>query len=408
MTYQAATEWLFAQLPMFQRQGKTAFKPGLDRIRSLCSYLNHPESKIPAIHIGGTNGKGSLSHILASILQTHGLKTGLYTSPHLVDFRERIRINGEVISEKAVIQFTQNFRNSWTSEMPSFFELGVAMALDYFAKESVDVAIIEVGMGGRLDATSVVHPILTAITNIGLDHTQYLGDTRALIAAEKAAIARAGVPMILGEPDDEILPVFEKTCQQTGAPLHVTSNTLVPTHWQTDLGGHYQKMNLRTLKKIIEHLPFSLSDNTITSGLKNVVKNTGLRGRWEIAGQKPTVILDTAHNAEGLKYTMQQLSEMPEGTRHIVFGVVADKDLDKIITLLPRNAFYYLCAPDVPRALKVDELGNIFQKNHLNFSILQTVESAYLTAKNKAKINDIIYIGGSTFVVSDVLKIFNK
>lgn len=398
-TYEDATSWLFKQLPVFQNQGAVAFKPGLERIRALCDLLGQPQSKFPAIHVGGTNGKGSVSHMLAAVLQANGYKTGLYTSPHLADFRERIRINGEVISRNEVLHFLNGYERMAAIE-PTFFELGVAMALDHFARHQVDVAVVEVGMGGRLDATSVVASMLTVVTNIGLDHTQYLGETRPLIAAEKAAIARKGVPMVLGEPDNDILPVFESICNHVGAPLF-TAHQHTPKR-STDLGGSYQKKNLCTLEMALEHLPMAIDEEKTVTALNNVVNYTGLRGRWEKLQLSPLVIADTAHNAEGIRDVMQQLIALPAKNCRIVWGMVSDKPVETIAKLLPEDAIYYLCAPNVPRGRPVDELYAKWP--HTEKQGYASVHQAYSQALADAHPDDVIYVGGSTFVVGEIIQ----
>lgn len=397
LTYEEAVDWLFRQLPVFQNQGSVAFKPGLERIEKLCHALGNPQLEIPVIHIGGTNGKGSLSHMLAAILQSYGLKTGLYTSPHLVDFRERIRINGEMISQTEVVDFVNRYKKMPPSD-PTFFELGVAMALDHFARRKVDVAVVEVGMGGRLDATSIVKPILTAVTNIGLDHTQYLGETRPLIAAEKAAIARQGVPMIFGEPDEEVLPVFEKICSNVNAPLFIPEHT---PNWKVSLGGQYQTKNLRTLGEILRRLPWNIPMEVIEKALSDVQGLTGLRGRWEVMGNKPLIIADTAHNAEGVLEVMRQLGDISAKTLRIVWGMVSDKPVAAIADLLPENAAYYLCAPNVPRGRPAEVLYGEWP--HPTKTVYPSVEQAYRAALGDASAEDVVYVGGSTFVVGELL-----
>jgi dihydrofolate synthase/folylpolyglutamate synthase len=403
MTYAEASHWLFEQLPMFQLQGKTAFKPGLERIEKLCETLKNPQDSFPSIHIGGTNGKGSVSHMLASVLQAHGLKTGLYTSPHLVDFRERIRVNGNMIPEESVVEFVSHIRTIDLQDQPSFFEIGVAMAFDYFAKEKVDVAIIEVGMGGRLDATNIIKPILAAITNISLDHTQYLGNTRVLIAAEKAGIAKYNTALVIGEYDEEILPVFERMCLEKGAHLH-KADTDTPNTWKTDLGGDYQKHNLRTLARILKLLPFDIQEGTIKNALMEVKRQTGLRGRWEILGHNPLIIADIAHNESGIQNISKQLHSLAVQKIHFVIGVVADKDLETIIPLLPKKAKYYCCAPDIPRALEPSKLFEKLKNQGFEAELFSTVDSAFHTAWMEAKSKDCVFIGGSTFTVGEFIK----
>lgn len=403
MTYAEASHWLFEQLPMFQLQGKTAFKPGLERIEKLCEILKNPQNAFPSIHIGGTNGKGSVSHMLASVLQAHGLKTGLYTSPHLVDFRERIRVNGNMIPEESVVEFVDYIKTIDLQDQPSFFEIGVAMAFDYFAKEKVDIAIIEVGMGGRLDATNIIKPMLAAITNISLDHTQYLGNTRALIAAEKAGIAKENTPLVIGEFDAEVLRVFEKISREKGAQLH-KADTNAPNTWKTDLGGDYQKHNLRTLAHILKMLPFEIKEEITRSALLEVKKRTGLRGRWEILANQPLIIADTAHNESGIRYISEQLQKIDTQKIRFVMGVVADKDLDTIIPLLPKKAKYYCCAPDIPRALESSKLFEKLKKQNFEAEDFKSVDNAFDAAWNEAQLQECIFIGGSTFTVGEFIK----
>ena len=400
MDYASTLQWLYAQLPMYQRVGAAALNPNLDRISALVTHLNNPQTKFKSIHVAGTNGKGSSSHMLASVLQEAGYSVGLYTSPHLKDFRERIRINGTPIAEEFIVSFVQNNKSFFEAEAFSFFEMTVALAFDYFASQQVDVAVIEVGLGGRLDATNVIFPEACLITNISLDHQQFLGTTRAEIAAEKAGIIKPRTPVVVVEHDAETFPVFEAIAQQKNAPLHIAA----PYDYKTDLLGDYQKQNSNGVVSLIQVLPqFSISDAAIKNGFKNVVSNTGLRGRWEIIGNHPKIIADVAHNSAGLKAVFAQLESEHFKALHVVFGVVADKNSDAILALLPKKAHYYLCAADVPRAMQVADLAAIFKKVHFDFSTHFSVKNALAAAKAKAAKNDLIFVGGSLFVVAEIL-----
>ena len=400
MDYASTLQWLYAQLPMYQRVGAAALNPNLDRISALVTHLGNPQTKFKSIHVAGTNGKGSSSHMLASVLQEAGYSVGLYTSPHLKDFRERIRINGTPVAEEFIVSFVQNNKSFFEAEAFSFFEMTVALAFDYFASQQVDVAVIEVGLGGRLDATNVIFPEACLITNISLDHQQFLGTTRAEIAAEKAGIIKPRTPVVVVEHDAETFPVFEAIAQQKNAPLHIASQQ----NYKTDLLGDYQKQNSNGVVSLIQVLPqFSISDAAIKNGFKNVVSNTGLRGRWEIIGNHPKIIADVAHNSAGLKAVFAQLESEHFKALHVVFGVVADKNSDAILALLPKKAHYYLCAADVPRAMQVADLAAIFKKAHFDFSTHFSVKNALAAAKAKAAKNDLIFVGGSLFVVAEIL-----
>ena len=400
MDYASTLQWLYAQLPMYQRVGAAALNPNLDRISALVTHLGNPQTKFKSIHVAGTNGKGSSSHMLASVLQEAGYSVGLYTSPHLKDFRERIRINGTPVAEEFIVSFVQNNKSFFEAEAFSFFEMTVALAFDYFASQQVDVAVIEVGLGGRLDATNVIFPEACLITNISLDHQQFLGTTRAEIAAEKAGIIKPRTPVVVVEHDAETFPVFEAIAQQKYAPLHIAN----PYDYKTDLLGDYQKQNSNGVVSLIQVLPqFSISDAAIKNGFKTVISNTGLRGRWEIIGNHPKIIADVAHNSAGLKAVFAQLESEHFKALHVVFGVVADKNSDAILALLPQKAHYYLCAADVPRAMQVADLAAIFKKAHFDFSTHFSVKNALAAAKAKAAKNDLIFVGGSLFVVAEIL-----
>jgi len=406
MNYEDTLDWLFQQLPMYQNQGKTAFKKDLSNTLLLAKHLEHPEHKFKSIHVGGTNGKGSTSHMLASILQEAGYKVGLYTSPHLKDFRERIRINGKVISKQFVIGFIKRNRSFFEINKLSFFEMTVGMAFDYFAKQNVDIAIIEVGLGGRLDSTNIITPELSIITNIGFDHMQFLGNTRPLIAAEKAGIIKANIPVVIGETHLETQPVFLEKTKSVNSDIYFAEDE-VTTIYQSDLKGIYQEKNIKTAIQAVAILNqqsvFKISESQLQQGLLNVTKNTGLQGRWQVLGEHPKIICDTAHNKEGLTIVMQQLKKEIYEKLHIVFGIVSDKDLETILPLLPKQAHYYLAKPNVKRGLDVATLAKSFKHYELPHTIYNSVLKALETAKINASKSDIIFIGGSTFVVAEVL-----
>ncbi len=405
MDYKSTLEWMYAQLPMYHRIGSQAFKKDLTNTLAFATYLENPHLKIKSIHVAGTNGKGSTSHILASILQEAGYKVGLYTSPHLKDFRERIKINGICISKREVSQFITKNKTFLELQSLSFFEMTVGMAFNYFAKQNVDIAVIEVGLGGRLDSTNIIIPEVSVITNIGYDHTQMLGNTLAEIAYEKAGIIKPNIPVVIGEKHTETTEVFVKIANDRKAPLLFAINYKgkIPPY---ELKGNYQIHNVKTVLQSIEILiqkGFNISTKAIENGLINTTKNTGLQGRWQQLGFNPTIICDTAHNKDGLLYTMKQISETKYNQLHIVLGVVNDKDLDSILPLFPKNATYYFCQPAIPRALSKE----ILQTKASNFSLIgatyPSVKQALNAAKKNAQPNDFIYVGGSTFVVAEVV-----
>ena len=404
MTYQETTEWMFNQLPMFQNQGATAYKNDLTNTLLLMNVLHHPENKFKSIHVAGTNGKGSTSSMLASILHEAGYKVGLYTSPHLKDFRERIRVNGEMISEEFVVDFIASNKVFFEENQLSFFEMTVGLAFDYFAKEEVDVAVIEVGMGGRLDSTNVITPLVSVITNIGLDHTQFLGDTLAKIATEKAGIIKSDIPVVIGEFVSETKPVFESIAKKSNTPIYFAQELPEVTH-ESDLLGFYQKQNKKTVLQTVQLLEpfFIISEAHIVAGLKNVMKNTGLLGRWQTLQTNPKVICDTAHNSHGLKIVMEQLQKESFDQLLIVLGVVNDKDLSSILPLFPKKAKYFFCKPNVPRGLE----ASILQEKAKEFchfgEVFYSVSEAYDFALQTAKPSDLIYVGGSTFVVAEIV-----
>ncbi|MFD1063803.1 bifunctional folylpolyglutamate synthase/dihydrofolate synthase [Winogradskyella litorisediminis] len=405
MNYQDTVNWLFNQLPMYQKQGKSAYKKDLSNTILLANHLKNPHKKFKSIHVGGTNGKGSCSHMLASILQEADYKVGLYTSPHLKDYRERIKINGKEISKQFVMGFVKKHKLFLEKHTLSFFEMTVGLAFDYFAKSKVDVAIIEVGLGGRLDSTNIIRPELSVITNIGLDHTQFLGDTHAKIAFEKAGIIKPNTPVVIGETHIETKPVFKAKAEEQSVSIYFADTSDIKP-LESDLKGLYQEHNIKTVLKAVDVLKeskFKISNKHISQGLLNVVRNTSLLGRWQVLSEFPKIICDTAHNKEGLSITMQQLSNEAYKQLHIVFGVVKDKNLDEIMPILPKNAKYYLAKPDIPRGLEAEILAAKFDKNKLDHKVYSSVNQALSDAKNMAKNNDVIYVGGSTFVVAEIL-----
>ena len=404
MNYQETTDWLFNQLPMFQLQGASAYKSDLSNTIALVNHLNNPENNFKSVHVAGTNGKGSTSSMLASILQESGYKVGLYTSPHLKDFRERIKINGKEITEEYVVEFVKKNKSFFEQNQLSFFEMTVGLAFQYFSEEKVDIAIIEVGLGGRLDSTNIITPLVSVITNIGLDHTQFLGNTFALIAAEKAGIIKPNIPVVIGEYIPETLKVFKKIANDKKSQIYFAQENEIQD-FPCDLIGDYQIQNKKTVLQTIELLKnhFTISIEAIKSGLLNVVQNTGLLGRWQQLGKNPTIICDTAHNAHGLKIVMNQIKKQKFKHLHIVLGVVNDKDLNSILPLFPKNAFYYFCKPNISRGLNSFILKEKALECDLKGTECNSVSEAYALALNEAKEDDLVYIGGSTFVVAEII-----
>ena len=371
----------------------------------LASHLGNPESKFKSVHVAGTNGKGSTSHMIASILQEAGYKVGLYTSPHLKDFRERIKINGKCVSKQFVIQFIKSNKSFFESNNLSFFEMTVGMAFDFFAKKKVDIAIIEVGLGGRLDSTNIITPEVSVITNIGLDHTQFLGNSLDKIAKEKAGIIKEGIPVVIGETQDEIISIFNEIAKNKNSNITFADKQITDC-FKSDLKGIYQKHNIKTAIQAIRELSkrdFKISRSNIKSGLLKVIENTKLLGRWQQLESKPYVFCDTAHNKEGLVYVLEQLQELEYKQLHIVLGFVKDKNLDEIIKLFPLDATYYFCQPNIPRGLEADDLLSKFEDNNYEGKAYPSVINAYKAALNKANKEDLIFVGGSTFVVAEIL-----
>jgi dihydrofolate synthase/folylpolyglutamate synthase len=429
MTYAEVIQYMFDQLPMFHRIGHSAYKADLDTAIFLDNFFQNPHKQYKTIHVAGTNGKGSVSHMLAAILQKAGYKTGLFTSPHLKDFRERIRVDGEMIPESEVVDFIEKSLQVFSETQPSFFEMTSALAFYYFSKANVDVAVIEVGMGGRLDSTNIITPVLSVITNIGLDHTEFLGDTPAKIAFEKAGIIKDEVPVVIGEFHNETWPVFQETAIQHHSDITLSDETyqaeyslftpdqkqvftiyshgkLVFPDLKVDLLGFYQKKNICTVLTAIDRLRKSginIPDNSIYSGLTEAAQITGLLGRWQPIGYNPLIICDTGHNKDGISWVIKQIEAVPFKQLHMVIGFVKDKDIISILKLLPTKATYYFTNAQIPRALGADELRDLAMAYHLKGDSFPSVKTALEMAKKNAGNDDFIFIGGSTFVVAEVV-----
>ncbi len=405
MTYQDTLNWMFSQLPMYQKQGKSAYKTDLSNTLLLVNHLHNPHNNFKSIHVAGTNGKGSTSHLLASVLQEAGCHVGLYTSPHLKDFRERIKINGKDVSKQFVIDFIKRNKAFFEANSLSFFEMTVGMAFEYFSKKKVDIAVVEVGLGGRLDSTNIITPEVSVITNIGIDHTQFLGNTLKDIAFEKGGIIKPNIPVVIGETQKETQSVFKDLAKKNKANIAFADKEITEVY-KSDLLGSYQVKNIRTVIQTIKELNkkgYNISEENIKKGLLNVVKNTGLLGRWQVLNSKPKVVCDTGHNREGLQYVMRQLLNEKFEQLHIVFGVVNDKDLNSITDLLPKKATYYFCKPDIPRGLDANKLKSTFDKLNLKGKAYDSVKEAYKEALKHANSNDFVFVGGSTFVVAEVI-----
>lgn len=406
MNYQETVNWMFNQLPMYQNQGASAFKEDLTNTLLLAKHLNHPEKELKCIHVAGTNGKGSTSHLLASVLQEAGYKVGLFTSPHLKDFRERIKINGIEISEDFVCDFISRNKSFFETNKLSFFEMSVGLAFEYFVNEKTDINIIEVGLGGRLDSTNIIAPLISVITNIGLDHTQFLGTTLESIAYEKAGIIKPNIPVVIGEYTSETKPVFLNKVTETNSEIYFASDLINETYPSALLGDyqiHNKKTVLQTLRVIQKQNKYSVPEENIKAGFLNVTKNTGLQGRWQQIHANPKVICDTAHNAHGLTIVLNQIQKEEFENLHIILGVVNDKDLDEILPLFPKKATYYFCEPNNSRKLNASILQEKALEYNLKGKVFNSVSNAYHDALKQASKNDFIYIGGSTFVVAEVL-----
>ncbi len=430
MNYLQTIDFLYSQLPVFHRVGAAAYKANLNNTIALSEYLGKPENKFNSIHIAGTNGKGSVACMLASVLKEAGYKTGLCTSPHLRDFRERIRINGKMIPKSYVVEFVKNHKEFFGIINPSFFEMFVALAFDYFANQEVDIAVVETGMGGRLDSTNIIKPELSVITNIGLDHTAFLGNTLEKIAGEKAGIIKRNTPVVIGRKQKLTKQVFEKKAKDLNSELFyaedfysvlsvnntwkynrfwldVNLNNHGDKRYLSDQLGPYQPENIVTTLAAINVLnknsKFFLPEKSITEGLKKTKKNSGIEGRWQIEGKSPRIIFDTGHNTDGLNITMSYLKKLSYNKLHFVLGMVDDKDINGSLKLLPKNALYYFCRPDVPRGLSVEKLQEAANNLALKGLVFDSVKSAFEKAKATAATNDLIFVGGSTFVVAEVI-----
>ncbi len=404
MTYTETLDWLWAHLPMYQEKGRAAFRGKLDNILLLCDHLGNPQEKFPTIHIAGTNGKGSSSHAIASVLQEAGYKVGLYTSPHLKDFRERIKINGENIPQEAVTRFVKDNKDFMEGENLSFFEVTVGMAFDYFSQQKVDIAVIEVGLGGRLDSTNIITPIVSLITNIGKDHTEILGNTLPEIAKEKAGIIKPYIPVVISEYHKETAPVFEQIAKERKAPIYF-ANTL-ETSYTMDLKGDYQSKNIKGILqtlRILQEKGWHITEENIQQGLTHIVRNTHLMGRWQVLGDTPKVVCDTAHNADGFTEIFSQLEKEKYATLRMVIGFVKEKDLEAILPLFPKNAVYYFCMPKIDRGLNADILQKKAKTYNLIGEAFSTVRAAFEQACKEAAKEDFIYVGGSTFVVAEIV-----
>lgn len=427
MTYQQTIEYLFSRLPMYSRIGAAAFKKDLTNTITLCTHLGNPHHKFKSIHVAGTNGKGSVSHMLAAILQTAGHKTGLYTSPHLKDFRERIKVNGEEINEKFITDFTENIKPLIEEIEPSFFEITVAMAFDYFAKQEVDVAVVEVGLGGRFDSTNIITPELSVITNIGWDHMNILGDSLGKIAFEKGGIIKPAIPVVIGETIAETKQVFENIASENNAPVHLATKERNVAGWkwekneliieiaekgktdhkkyQLDLPGIYQSKNLLTVLEacsVLKKLGYDLDENQIRQGLQKTKRLTGLHGRWEIIHENPTIVLDVGHNEDGIKQIIQQIELTTHHELHIIIGMVKDKEIDTVLSLLPRSANYYFTQAHIPRALPAEMLKEKAGEFNLKGKVIPDVNEAIKEARSKANKDDLILVCGSVFLVGEV------
>lgn len=429
MNYQETLNYLYNSTPVFEHVGAVAYKEGLQNTLALDKHFNHPHTNFKTIHIAGTNGKGSCSHSLASILQEAGYKVGLYTSPHLVDFRERIRVNGQCISKERVVKFVKDERKFFEPLHPSFFELTTALAFKYFDEQKVDIAIIEVGLGGRLDCTNIVSPILSIITNISFDHTQFLGDTLAKIAAEKAGIIKKGVPVIIGEANEETRPVFQSKANEVNSDIVFAEDNAIVTSSSPivdggrrynlsnnstlvgELSGDYQERNMNTILcacNILKQMNIIKNDDIIAKGLTNICKNTGLLGRWQTIQNNPTVVCDTGHNVGGWNYLAPQIKRQQCNQLRIVFGMVDDKDIDSVMYLLPKNAIYYWTQAESKRAIKAERVAEIAIKHDLRGEIFDNVEVAYTKALQDSNKDDFVFVGGSSYIVADLLTFLSR
>lgn len=410
MNYQDTIQYLYNSTPVFEHVGASAYKEGLSNSWALDEHFNHPHTKFKTIHVAGTNGKGSCSHTIAAILQAEGYRVGLFTSPHLVDFRERIKVNGDCISQEYVMDFVENERSFFEPLHPSFFELTTAMAFKYFADLHVDIAVIEVGLGGRLDCTNIITPILSVITNISFDHTQFLGDTLEKIAMEKAGIIKRDIPIVIGETTPETRNVFIQKAKEMNAPIFFAEeyNNPIANELDFELKGSYQLKNKQTILCAVSHLPLSISPSSIKEGLSHVVELTGLMGRWQTIRERPTVICDTGHNVGGWQYLSQQIKSQPCKNLHIVFGMVDDKDIDTVMNMLPTNATYYFTQAQTKRAIPANIVKEKGKEHHLKGYVFPQVADAYKAALHHANEDDFIFVGGSSYIVADFLTLYDN
>ena len=408
MTYQETIEYLYNATPVFEKIGAGAYKEGLENTLALDEHFGHPHRKFKTIHVAGTNGKGSVSHSLAATLQKAGYKVGLYTSPHLIDFSERIRINGLNINEEYVVDFVEKERSFFEPLHPSFFELTTALAFKYFADEGVDIAVIEVGLGGRLDCTNIITPLLSVITNISFDHTGFLGDTLAKIAGEKAGIIKQDVPVVIGESTSETKPVFLAKAAEKNAPILFAEDYACDDTIYFELKGNYQKQNLRTILCAIDALKMNISKDTIREALANVCELTGLRGRWETLQKEPLVICDTGHNVGGWNYLSKQIAAERCKTRRIVFGMVDDKDVSTVMGMLPKDATFYWTQAETHRAIPAQRISELAEEQGIHGEVFTTVKDAYIKALEDADKDDFVFVGGSSYVVADLLTFLSK
>ena len=410
MNYQDTIQYLYNSTPVFEHVGASAYKEGLSNSWALDEHFNHPHTKFKTIHIAGTNGKGSCSHTIAAILQAEGYRVGLFTSPHLVDFRERIKVNGDCISQEYVMDFVENERSFFEPLHPSFFELTTAMAFKYFADSHVDIAVIEVGLGGRLDCTNIITPILSVITNISFDHTQFLGDTLEKIAMEKAGIIKRDIPIVIGETTSETRNVFIQKAKEMNASIFFAEeyNNPIANELDFELKGSYQLKNKQTILCAVSHLPLSISPSSIKKGLSQVVELTGLMGRWQTIRERPTVICDTGHNVGGWQYLSQQIKSQPCKNLHIVFGMVDDKDIDTVMNMLPTNATYYFTQAQTKRAIPANIVEEKGKEHHLKGYVFPQVADAYKAALHHANEDDFIFVGGSSYIVADFLTLYDN
>ena len=410
MNYQETIQYLYNSTPVFEHVGASAYKEGLSNSWALDKHFNHPHTKFKTIHVAGTNGKGSCSHTIAAILQAEGYRVGLFTSPHLVDFRERIKVNGDCISQEYVMDFVENERSFFEPLHPSFFELTTAMAFKYFADSHVDIAVIEVGLGGRLDCTNIITPILSVITNISFDHTQFLGDTLEKIAMEKAGIIKRDIPIVIGETTPETRNVFIQKAKEMNAPIYFAEeyNNPIANELDFELKGSYQLKNKQTILCAVNHLPLSISPSSIKEGLSHVVELTGLMGRWQTIRERPTVICDTGHNVGGWQYLSQQIKSQPCKNLHIVFGMVDDKDIDTVMNMLPTNATYYFTQAQTKRAIPANIVEEKGKEHHLKGYVFPQVADAYKAALHHANEDDFIFVGGSSYIVADFLTLYDN